>query len=82
MQIIPGKIYGCRIIKDRMVTFKEGRLRDENMVSERICLRAISEKYLPKKEDFFIALMDLERSHFYGEPDTMWWNTGAITGSS
>ncbi|MEL7520935.1 MAG: reverse transcriptase family protein, partial [Cyanobacteria bacterium J06553_1] len=76
---IPGKVYG-RILIERVRGMTEGMLGEEQCgfrmgrgcVDQVFSLKQLSEKYIGKGKDLYVAYMDLEKAYDRIDRDAMW----------
>ena len=76
---IPGKVYG-RILIERVRVMTEGMLGEEQCgfrrgrgcVDQVFTLKQLSEKYVGKGKDLYVAYMDLEKAYDRIDRDAMW----------
>ena len=76
---IPGKVYG-RILIERVRGMTEGMIDEEQCgfrrgrgcVDQVFTVKQLSEKYVGKGKDLFVAYMDLEKAYDRIDRDAMW----------
>ncbi|MEL7302024.1 MAG: reverse transcriptase family protein, partial [Pseudomonadota bacterium] len=76
---IPGKVYG-RILIERVRGMTEGMIGEEQCgfrmgrgcVDQVFSLKQLSEKYIGKGKDLYVAYMDLEKAYDRIDRDAMW----------
>jgi len=76
---IPGKVYG-RVLIERVRVLTEGMIGEEQCgfrmgrgcVDQVFSLKQLSEKYVGKGKDLYVAYMDLEKAYDRVDRDAMW----------
>ena len=76
---IPGKVYG-RILIERVRMMTEGKIGEEQCgfrngrgcIDQVYTLKQLSEKYVGKRKDLYVAYMDLEKAYDRIDREAMW----------